>query len=109
MLASSHTYGKHNRHPAPHRLRSIRLRLLANPQLLIPSRILPADDRSAKEQHLDAISCWQHGRDAVVGVRDCYLGLGSKTGRGGEGGGFLWAVDHVGGAGAGADVGKEMG
>ena len=71
----STTYRKHKRHPAPNSLTPIRLGPLAQPQLLVTRAILPADDRRAKQQYLDALAAGKHGRHAVVGVRDCHLGL----------------------------------
>lgn len=92
---SRETYRKHQRDTAPHRLGAVELGRLAQPELLVAGRVLPAQHRGAVQQHDDALARGQLGRDARVAVRDGDLGLRREVGRGGESRGLVWSVNHV--------------
>ena len=60
------TYRKDDWNATPYRLAPIQLGRIAQPQVLRAIGALPAYDGRAKQQDLDALTCWQLGDDTGV-------------------------------------------
>jgi hypothetical protein len=94
---SSWTYGEDNGDASTDRFASIQRRLFTQPQVLRLAAIaLPARDRGAKQQHLDALTGGQLGNDLGAGACSDNVDLGARGAGGGriDCGRAVRAIDH---------------